>query len=1415
MVFFNNTSFVCSCSLFDMTLSLLFPFVGKLRLLAREGGVYPISSVLKKYCRSLCFHVFICAIFCFCIPQYLTAQCTVTPLTIEQRLQSADIIIEGHIEHQFTMRPNDRGLIYTVHIIAPTKHFKGAIEPSLARFRQHFALLDSSARIALITAGGQYGETILKVNPEINLHIGERGLFLLKPAGALLSAAIRDEMSIKKFSPILSGRVLSAPDYSVLAELPLSAAYVTTEGIQSFLKYDDALPVATDVFTLYDDIPALHRLVEQSAGQVARTVAEMTSPSGILSDKSAEITQTATITSLSPTTISAGTQSLLTIRGTNFGTQTGQAGVQFQSADNISLTYNTAPNSAIVSWSPTQITVIVPSNSGTGAVRVILSNGTIITSPQPLTVNFNLLNNVNAQGAGVRTNLVNRNSAGGYTILPNQSFQLNTPAYFAFLRALSAWRCTSGVNFRISTSSSLASNTVVDGNNVVSFVNSFTDTGLGTSALGATYSYYGFCVVNNINNVFVTEFDTEYITAPLNGNFSWDFGTTPAQNQFNFYSVALHEFGHAHQLGHILNPSSIMYPIVANGTVLPIDAGARSGSNEVISSSIFFNQCNQTNMRQVLTSDCDLSALLQAPLAPTLSSPADSAINQPTNPLLQWNAALGAVTYDVQLDTTIQFTRPLSSQTLISATSIQFFSLLTNRRYFWRVRAVNTVGASPWSVRSFSTQGPQPPAAPILNAPLDGASGQALSLAFSWAIVSNADAYEIQIADNPNFSPIFAGQSGLTTTTFNASGLQASTQYYWRVRATNQVGISSWSQRIFTTQGPPAPNPPILLSPADNAVDIPVSAVASWLPVQGASIYNIQIARSSDFSFLEFDQMISGNTSFLMTDLSPNTTYFWRVRGSNDMGMGAWSTARRFTTQAPQPPDAPILSFPEDASPRENINVTLTWVAALGATSYDVQVSTSATFATSATVFDLQRYNPPSPNEVRALPISGLRYSTNYFWRVRSVNANGVSRWAQRAFTTMAQPPPEIPTIISPPNEAINQSIINLNLRCSPGAGAERYDVDVSLSSGFTPLVFAQRGITSTSARISVTLQTSTVYFWRVRSSSVSGVSPWIQATFATLASDGGGGGGGGGGGNGGSQFNILTPIQGSTIPTTTIATWTSTVDATFYRVELSTSPTFIPNAFRYVTPRTSVIMEGLTEGRTYYMRLQSGDPTNTGDWSGTRIFNTMSLPPQVPFNLTPFDNAANQLLETPLRWTTSLNVDAIHIQLGTLATPLGSIANVLTIDPASLIINDSTLRTAPRITQRLQELRGYYWRARARRGTAWSEWSPVQTYYTGQVIANSVRPSMSNTDFISSVLAMPNPATHTTTIRWQQEKPAAVRLEVVSLTGQILLSEALSFFHAGTHERVLDLQHLASGSYFLRIHSGTNTASIPLLVFR
>src|SRR5581483_1182930 len=122
-----------------------------------------------------------------------------------------------------------------------------------------------------------------------------------------------------------------------------------------------------------------------------------------------------------------------------------------------------------VSWSDNSITVKVPENAGTGSILV---NGNMLSSTM-LTVPYAHINvyssSVNfSDVTRQRYYLRNLDGYGGYTFLFNTGFYNNAAAVAAFERALTTWRCATGVN--ISTGGSTTSATVAnDGVNTVFF----------------------------------------------------------------------------------------------------------------------------------------------------------------------------------------------------------------------------------------------------------------------------------------------------------------------------------------------------------------------------------------------------------------------------------------------------------------------------------------------------------------------------------------------------------------------------------------------------------------------------------------------------------------------------------------------------------------------------------------------------------------------------------------------------------------------------------------------------------------------------------------------------------------------------------------------------------------------------------
>ena len=90
--------------------------------------------------------------------------------------------------------------------------------------------------------------------------------------------------------------------------------------------------------------------------------------------------------------------------------------------------------------------------------------------------------------------------------------------------------------------------------------------------------------------------------------------------------------------------------------------------------------------------------------APTLISPVNNSINIPvTGTSLQWTSANGATLYEYQIDDNPLFTSPLSHSVL--ALTDTSGALLANTIYYWRVRAANNTGYSPWSLTwSFNSE---------------------------------------------------------------------------------------------------------------------------------------------------------------------------------------------------------------------------------------------------------------------------------------------------------------------------------------------------------------------------------------------------------------------------------------------------------------------------------------------------------------------------------------------------------------------------------------------------------------------------------------------------------------------------------------------------------------------------------------
>lgn len=192
-------------------------------------------------------------------------------------------------------------------------------------------------------------------------------------------------------------------------------------------------------------------------------------------------------------------------------------------------------------------------------------------------------------------------------------------------------------------------------------------------------------------------------------------------------------------------------------------------------------------------------------------------------------------------------------------------------------------------------------------------------------------------------------------------------------------------------------NPPVLASPANSATNMTLVPTFSWARDSMAVYERIQISKFANFSTVAYsDTSIALSKKMpLASKLDTSTVYYWRARSYSAAGDSSiWSAGRSFTTQPRLMP--PSLTSPANNAVSVPLSATFTWSSPLNAEKYIIQASTSVTFSNLAINDTVSSSNFTASNQ--------LSPTTNYYWRVRSLNEGQVSDWSSAwIFTTAVQ----------------------------------------------------------------------------------------------------------------------------------------------------------------------------------------------------------------------------------------------------------------------------------------------------------------------------------------------------------------------------------------------------------------------------
>jgi hypothetical protein len=164
--------------------------------------------------------------------------------------------------------------------------------------------------------------------------------------------------------------------------------------------------------------------------------------------------------------------------------------------------------------------------------------------------------------------------------------------------------------------------------------------------------------------------------------------------------------------------------------------------------------------------------------------------------LVDWNDATGAASYELEADDNSEFSSP---ELVYDGANSQFqVSGQPTGRWYYRVRAGNTAGQSPWS--NTESVGVVPDA-PVLE-PIENSDGDGAYLV-AWNAVTGATRYRLEEDDNPEFESPTLRYAGVGTQ-FQVD-IQPSGRWYYRVRASNLGGDSAWSNTESAGVIPAAP----------------------------------------------------------------------------------------------------------------------------------------------------------------------------------------------------------------------------------------------------------------------------------------------------------------------------------------------------------------------------------------------------------------------------------------------------------------------------------------------------------------------------------------------------------------------------------------------------------------------------------
>ena len=239
--------------------------------------------------------------------------------------------------------------------------------------------------------------------------------------------------------------------------------------------------------------------------------------------------------------------------------------------------------------------------------------------------------------------------------------------------------------------------------------------------------------------------------------------------------------------------------------------------------------------------------------------------------------------------------------------------------------------------------------------------------------LDGASAYRTQIAADESFAALLFDQ----TTPLPVARVRdlPDGDYELRVRGIDAPGFEGYEARHRLTIDA-RPEPPFLISPADQAKFGEARPTFKWTHRQGALTYRFQLARDQAFTDLLLDRPDVASDSIVVADDLPPGAYFWRVAAIDaGEGPGPFSEFQRLR----RVPGAPVIELQS-----KDQNPTIRWRPGGSDERFQLQVARDTTFADPLVDMTLAQPDAELPK----------LESGNYHLRARTIAGDGyVGDW--------------------------------------------------------------------------------------------------------------------------------------------------------------------------------------------------------------------------------------------------------------------------------------------------------------------------------------------------------------------------------------------------------------------------------------